>query len=174
MAEARFDWHVKRLRRLKESAASDQIAPIEEGVELLEREAGDSSQHLLAVRRAALTVFYLAHENYNDSYGEVGGAANRAVWSYSRTDWRRAGISADVFWRDFFGIFTLLDNYGVAHRSKAEILGGLGLSSDLDVAREAITQLRAVCARDGLGSKAMTLQGFLAGIEPSAGPHLIS
>jgi hypothetical protein len=72
MAETRFDWHVKRLRRLKESAASDQIAPIEEGVELLEREAGDSSQHLLAVRRAALTVFYLAHENYNDSYGEVG------------------------------------------------------------------------------------------------------
>jgi hypothetical protein len=157
MAAARFDWHVKRL---KYAAGPDQIAPIEKAVELLVREAGDSLQHLLAVRRAALTVFYLAHENYNDSYGEVGDAANNAMRSYSRTDWRHAGISTDVFWRDFFGMFTLLDNFGVAGDFQAEMLGDLGLASDLGAAQEAITQLHAACTRDGLGWKAKTLLEF--------------
>lgn len=90
------------------------VGPMEEAVKKLEREAKVGAT-LLAVRRAALTLFYQTFLHYNDSYGNLGEVATEAVRNYSRTNWRGTRIAAEAFWRDFFEVFCLLSNFGVAH-----------------------------------------------------------
>ncbi len=62
--------------------------------------AGDDAAQLLAVRRAALTLYYQAAEHCDDSYGALGDVANQAIAAYARADWRASGIAPEVFWPD--------------------------------------------------------------------------
>lgn len=63
--------------------------------ELAARARGDAAG-LLAVRRAALTLYHEAAEVCDDSYGGLGDVASEAISLYVRADWRASGIASRV------------------------------------------------------------------------------
>lgn len=138
-------------------ARSGIIGPIEKAVVQLERQAGPDIPQLLAVRRAALTAFSLAMMRCDDSYGVIGDIAIEVLLTYSQTDWRRSGISPDVFWPDFFEIFCVLRNFGIGYDHEQEILRDLGIASDPGHVQQILDGLRSACASEGLSWQAETL-----------------
>jgi hypothetical protein len=67
---------------------NDLAHDIAEAVQELARRAGDDAAEPLAVRRAALTLYYQAAQICDDSYGGLGDVAGEAVTAYARTAWR--------------------------------------------------------------------------------------
>jgi hypothetical protein len=108
------------------------------------RDAGpDEAQHL-AIRRAALTLYYQAAEVCDDSYGALGEVANEAAIGYAAMDWPTTGIDAGVYWSDLFQSSALAGNYGLLHRSEAKTLRRAGVGRHLDLADTVLADLTTV------------------------------
>ena len=115
-----------------------EIAEVEEG---LARQADGDPAELLAVRRAALTVYYEAAEDFDDSYGALGDVAGEAIGAYADADWRASGVALEVFWRDVLGWCVAASNYGLLHRREQDLLRRAGVGRDLDPVEMILTDL---------------------------------
>jgi hypothetical protein len=100
--------------------------------DLASRVGADPAQ-LLAVRRAALTLHYVAAESCDDSYGALGDVAREAIKDYARADWRASGVAPVVFWRDLLQWCVMASNYGLLYEVEVEVLRRAGVRHDLDL-----------------------------------------
>jgi len=116
---------------------------IADAVAAMAERAGSDAAQQLAVRRAALTLYYQAAEACDDSYGALGDVANEAITAYTANGWTTTGISAEVFWRDLLQWCVMASNYGLLHRLEAQLLARAGVGHDLDLVETILTDLTA-------------------------------
>jgi hypothetical protein len=122
-------------------ATKDMAHDITETEQELAKRAGDDAAQLLAVRRAALTLYYEAAEICDDSYSGLGDVIGEAILAYARADWRASGIPPDIFWGDFLQWCVMASNYGLLHQRESHLLRRADVKQDLDLAEAILTEL---------------------------------
>lgn len=128
----------------------ENVDPLFAALDELEARHATDPPTLLAIRRAGLTASSLAHHRCNDSYGDLGEHTTAATLRFTRTDWRATGIDPAVFWRDILEIFTVLCNFGVAHRQEQELFPNLGADRDRALLKQIVDDLHASYLADRL------------------------
>jgi hypothetical protein len=121
-------------------ATKDMAYDIAETEQELAQQAGDAAE-LLAVRRAALTLYYQAAEICDDSYGGLGDVTGEAIVAYARADWRASGIAPDIFWGDLLQWCVMASNYGLLHQRETDLLRRAGVKQDLNLVETILTDL---------------------------------
>lgn len=122
-------------------ATHEMVYDISVAVQRLVDRVEDDPAGVLAVRRAALTLYFEVAEDFDDSYGAVGDVAGEAVRMYASTDWRSTGIEPEVYWHDLLEWAVHANDYGLLNKIVVDILREAGVERDLDLVERILAGL---------------------------------
>lgn len=127
----------------------------------LKRAAGAAEQ--VAVIRAFLTSLLLAMERADDSCGILGDLARDHFPKYFTAPWREAGLSADLYYRDFVE-YAVWEDYGLLGPRELAPFFKKTSKSDVTLVDRLLRELHAELCRAELeyqAEEALTLLGAL-------------